>query len=78
MEKNFENSKVKLNATSELSSDSIDLSNPKLKWKSLIHRVFLDQYGVHNLIRTENLNLWVEKSYEKLKSEVQMLPQNFI
>jgi len=31
VEKNYENSKVKLNVTSELSSDSIDLSDQKLK-----------------------------------------------
>jgi len=78
MEKNHENSKVKLNVTSELSSDSIDLSDQNLKWKSSIHWVFFDQNGVHNLIRTENMDFWVEKNYEKLKSEVWMLAQNFI
>ena len=70
VDKNYENSKVKLNVTSENSSDSIDLSDQKLEWKSLIHWVFLDGNGVHNLIRTENMNLWVEKNYEKLKSEL--------
>jgi len=70
VEKNYENSKVKLNVSSELSSDSINLSDQKFKWKSLIHWMFLNQNGVHNLIRTENRDLWVKKNYEKLKSEV--------
>ena len=33
--------------------------------------MFLDQNGVYNLIRTENMDLWMEKNYEELKSEVE-------
>jgi len=67
VEKNYENSKVKFNVTSELSSDSFDLSDQKLKWKSLIHWMFLDQNGVHNLIRTENMVLWSKKIMKNSK-----------
>jgi len=41
--------------------------------------VFLDQNGVRNLIRTENMDLWAEKNYErKLKSEVKCSLKTFL
>ena len=68
VEKYYVNSKEKLNVTLEHSSDSTDLSDQKLKWKNLIHSVFLDENGVYNLIRTEKYG---PLSGEKFKSEVE-------
>jgi len=56
---------------SELPSDSTDLNDQKLKWKSSFYWVFSDQNGVHNFIKTENMDYWVVEIIIELKSEVE-------